>query len=226
FNRNKLLSFPNIAQSPYNYLTVGQPLNITRLLQYTGVDPLTGQYTFKDQNNDGRIDRNFDASTDLVLKDLSVRAQGGFGTSLSFKGFQLDAFFDFQHFLAPAAIYSSPPGNIENESVQVLNHWQKPGDQSVFAKYTTLGNASYLNFMYFSDGALSDASYINLQNLSLSYDFSSTTLKKIGLQSCKFYLRGENLFILTKYDGIDPRVPQLGGLPPEKTIVAGIQFVL
>ncbi len=55
-NQNKLISYPNFELSPYfGTLVIGRPLNIVKLLHFTGVDPQTGQYTFEDRNKDGQI---------------------------------------------------------------------------------------------------------------------------------------------------------------------------
>jgi len=71
---------------------------------------------------------------------------------------------------SPSAIYSSEyPGGFANQSLQVLNHWQKPGDKARFARYTTQGDQTDNDFTV-SDAVYSDASYIRLQNVSISYD--------------------------------------------------------
>jgi len=92
FNRNKLIAFPNLEQTSYaSFYKIGQPLRITQLLHYTGVDPLTGKYTYQDKNKDGQLNiYPEDPANDLFVHDLSVRADGGFGTDLQFKGWQLN----------------------------------------------------------------------------------------------------------------------------------------
>lgn len=224
-NRNKLLAFPNIDQSPYASLyTVGKSLSIIRLLHYTGVDPQTGQYTFQDKNKDGQIDYGSGPTSDLYDKDMTIGLDGGFGTDLRYKGWQLNLFFNFRKQELPSAIFNGIPGQANtNQSTQALNHWQKPGDIANFARYTTNPAQSDFNF-FASDGIYSDGSYVRLRNLSLSYDFPDRWTKKAGMQSCKIYFRGENLFIITKYNGVDPDVPGFGLLPLAKVLTAGIQF--
>jgi TonB-linked SusC/RagA family outer membrane protein len=221
-NRNKLIAFPNLSQSPYaSSYTVGQPLNRVDLLHYTGIDPQTGQYTFLDKNHDGQIiiDRT-DSANDLSFKDLSVKCEGGFGIDLRYKSFQLSAFFRFRQWTEPGDIaVIGFPGSPNNEPTEVLNRWQKPGDKSQFARFTTEPQASDENFYYYSDGVYSNASYLRLQNLALTYD-----LKVKSINSCKLYLRGENLFLITKYKGLDPDVPVFGGMPPAKVFVGGLLF--
>ncbi len=55
-NRNKLLEFPDLDKTQFfNSYKVGQPITVEYLLKYTGIDPLTGSYTFEDYNKDGAI---------------------------------------------------------------------------------------------------------------------------------------------------------------------------
>jgi iron complex outermembrane receptor protein len=53
-----------------------------------------------------------------------------------------------------------------------------------------------------SDKALENASYLRLDNISLAYTFSR--IKKI--QSFKIYVAANNLFVITKYRGLDPEI--------------------
>jgi hypothetical protein len=117
----------------------------------------------------------------------------------------------------------SPGENARNYPVEVLNRWQKPGDVKQYARYTTQPQESDINYLYHSDGIYKNGSYIRLQNLALSYDVPAKQLKKISLIDCRVYLRAENLFLITKYSGLDPDVP-FGSMPLSKVITGGIQF--
>lgn len=50
---------------------------------------------------------------------------------------------------------------------------------------------------------IQDASFFRLQSISLGYNFS---IKKIGIEKLRFYVTGENLFVITKYKGVDPEI--------------------
>lgn len=228
-NRNKLLAFPNIEKTPYaSSIIVGQPLSIRQVLHYTGVDPQKGTYTFVDKNKDGRIiPYADDPMNDVFPKDMSIKADGGFETNLQYKNWQLNLYFNFRKFELPSAIFAGYPGQVNlNASTQVLDHWQKPGDIARFAKYTTSPDDSYY-FYSSSDGVYSDASYLRLKNVSISYSFPEKWFKSGSFQKCSIYVRIQNLFILTRYNGLDPdNDPTFGGLPLAKYFTAGIQFSL
>lgn len=226
-NRNKLVAFPNLEQSPYaGAVIIGKPLNIRRFLHYTGVDPQTGQYTFEDKNKDGQIIVNpNNPNNDLGIYDLNVKYDGGFGTEFSYKGLQVNAFFHFRNRKATSAKFNgSFPGDIFNQPLDALNHWRNPGDKSLFARLTTQGENSDFYYYSTSDGIFIDASFIRLQNLSVSYTLKESITRKIGAKSCRFFFEGQNLFYITNYDGPDPEINVFGGMPLSKTFVSGIQF--
>lgn len=224
-NVNKIIDYPGLAQSPYaSVYILGKSLAIRRYLHYTGVDPQTGQYTFLDKNHDGEIrDNPNDTANDLFLKDLTIRFEGGFSSSFTYKGLQLDLFFNFRDFLAFNPLAVGSIGLVGNQSVEVLNRWQKPGDKALYARYTTqLQNSDYQ--FTSSDFKVTDGSFIRLRNVSLSYDLPEKILKGAKIANCRVYARAENLAVFTKFKGIDPETPSLGALPPAKTITMGLQF--
>ena len=57
---------------------------------------------------------------------------------------------------------------------------------------------------YFSSRFIEDASFLRLDNLTIGYVFDN--VKFLGLKSIRTYLTGQNLFVLTKYTGLDPEV--------------------
>jgi TonB-linked SusC/RagA family outer membrane protein len=227
-NNNKLLKFPNLAQSPYaSSYTVGESLNIGRLLHFTGVDPLNGQYTYADKNHNGQIDWVYTPGVpdDLYDKDMSVKFDGSFGTEFVYKTLQLNLLFIFREQLLPNAQTGSNPGTMFNQSVEVLNRWQKPGDVAQFARFTTQGGLTDQVFQN-SDGDYSNGSYIRLRNVSLSYDFPAQFDKRTWIDGLSLYLRAENLFVLTRYNGLDPEASTFGSLPPAKTLTVGLKVNL
>ncbi|EHQ24611.1 SusC/RagA family TonB-linked outer membrane protein [Mucilaginibacter paludis] len=227
-NRNRLISYPNLQLSPYaNKYIIGKSLNIVRRLHFTGVDPQTGQYTFEDKNHDGAITYDYSGKTsdDSYILDLSPKYSGGVGTNFNYNGIQLGLFFSYRKQVGVSSAYGVNPGLLNlNQPVSVLNRWQKPGDITTVARFTTTPSQSDNNFSQLSDGTNSDASFIRLSNLSLGYTVPSTFTKKLGITGCSIFINANNLFVITKYKGIDPETQNFGGLPPVRTIVTGANF--
>lgn len=224
-NKNKLLRFDDLDKSPYaNDFIVGQSLNIQRFLHYIGVNPQTGQYVFEDRDNNGTIDPTA-LSKDKIAIDNSPMYMGGIGNHVQYKSFELSFFISFIRQRGHNALGSTfIPGIISNQPASVLGRWQKPGDLTNVARFTTMGSTSDLNFYRQSDGTFTDASYVRLQNVSLSYTFPEKYFKKAGFKNVRIYFLGQNLVTITNYKGIDPEVREFGYLPPSKVFTAGLRF--
>jgi hypothetical protein len=228
---NKLVSFPEIAQSSYaNSYLVGKSLNLIYNFHLTGVDPKTGVYQFEDVNHDGTLD----ASDFVYAGNLDPKFYGGFSNSLSYKNFELDFFFGFrkQKGLNEMSEFTGlPPGNMGNIPAEIFNNsWQRPGQKAAFQQFTTTygTNATNASIYYLSssDGIYGDASFIRLKNVSLSYSLPMKWISPIGFSQARIYLQGENLITITNYQGFDPETQRLSSLPPLRTITAGINFSL
>lgn len=228
-NRNKLLAFPDLSQSPYaGHFLVGMPLNLGWALHYTGVDPQTGQYTYQDKNGDGVISTNYGPTGDLYPTDLTVKFFGGLGSNFRYKNWQLDAFFHYKKQIGTNAYATLRPAGIIGNNVpsEVLtNSWMKSGNNAEFARFTTNPKASDYNLSG-SDFAYSDASYIRLTNLVISYSLPKDLDKKIGINNGSVFFKGQNLLLITKYKGADPETQNFGQLPPQKIFTVGIQINL
>jgi TonB-linked SusC/RagA family outer membrane protein len=227
--RNTLLAFPGLASSPYfNSLYIGKSLGYHTGFQYLGVNPTTGLYEFASKNGPTSTPNS---ATDFgPIGDTNPQYYGGFINNFSYKGFQLDIVMQFARQMGRnylGQVYSVGYGINDNLPVAMLNSWQKPGDikniQKSTTEYYSPGASTSLIYFAGSSGAYSDASYLRVKTVSLSYTLNNSFLRKIKVQSCRVYLNAQNLFTITKYVG-DPESQNLFGVPPLKTIVAGLQF--
>lgn len=232
-NKNKLVAFPGLANSPYSTrYVVGDPLNTRYVYHYLGIDPLNGQYAFKDQNNDGQLTGAGDvpgiSNPDAIVRlKLDPQYFGGFSTMFTYKALSLGLDFSYKKQIGVNA-YSSSSGRFgllnRNVPQEVFdNHWRKPGDNAQYPAFTTQYNMGYFNF-YYSDGTYSDASYVRLNNASLYYSLPAKWLKKAGVKDCRLYVNAQNVFVITKYKGIDPETQNFGGMPPVKVYTGGVTF--
>jgi TonB-linked SusC/RagA family outer membrane protein len=232
FPKNKLLSFPGLESSSYSTLVIGQPLSVYGGFHFLGVDPQTGLYSYADKQGGPTSDPSESQDWIKNLGNLEPQFYGGFQNTISFRNFELTCFFDFRKQPGLNFLYqlgTKIPGTIGNLPVQVLDRWQHPGDNATFQEYTQ----SYLNpaftaasnfGLYNSDGKYSDASFIRLKNLSLSYNFKKEWLNKLRVQDGRIYLQCQNLFTITRYKGADPETQNLTALPPLRVITGGINL--
>ncbi|KUO64963.1 MAG: SusC/RagA family TonB-linked outer membrane protein [Lutibacter sp. BRH_c52] len=218
--RNSLVKFPDLETSTYaNRYVIGEPLNIQKVYHFTGVDPQTGVYTYEDVNGDGIISGIEDQKT---IQNFDPKYYGGLQNQVTYKNWQLDFLFQFvKQINYDASIYFGLPGSQSNQPVTVLNHWQQVGDSAPYPVYTDGYNSAAVDAYYKSfesDGAISDASYVRLKSISLSYDIPL----KDG--QCKVFFEGQNVLTFTKFDGADPEFKSAGYLPPLRILSAGIKF--
>ncbi|MBZ4033826.1 SusC/RagA family TonB-linked outer membrane protein [Flavobacterium sp. 17A] len=220
FAKNKLVDFPSLQTSTYSQqYRIGQPLNINLLYNFKGVNPQTGIYEFEDLNDDGRI--TFPDDRQAVV-DLNPKYYGGIQNQISYKNLNLDFLFQFSK-QKNRSYPVSGAGQMLNQIDRLTDSWMQPGDNSFHQIYTTGYNNDALNAdsLYSqSTGAITDASFIRLKNISLTYDLP---LSLKGLK-CKIMLQGQNLLTFTKYKDGDPEFISYGYLPPLKVINTGIQL--
>ena len=60
--------------------------------------------------------------------------------------------------------------------------------------------------------ALYSASYLNVKNLTLGYNFPQKWMDKIGIGGIRVYASMDNFWMLTTHKGIDPRMSLTGGM--------------
>ena len=220
--KNKLIAFPDLATSSYrNQYVIGESINIQKLYHFSGVNPQTGIYEFADVNGDGALSFADDAQT---IRDFSPEYYGGLQNQLRYKRVQLDFLFQFVKQLNwNAASQYSAPGAFGNQPASANGGWQQPGDSATTQIYTTGLNSAavtaYGRYAY-SSAAVSDASYIRLKNVAVSYSVP-THLK--GLQ-CKLSLQAQNLLTITSYDDGDPEFRSFNYLPPLRVISLGAEI--
>ncbi len=77
-------------------------------------------------------------------------------------------------------------------------------------RFTLSESANDVNGYLISDRFLENGSYLRLDNATVGYTF---TPKTPAVKSIRFYLSANNLFVITKYSGIDPEI-NIGGLTP------------
>ena len=237
--KNKLLEFPGLERSSFaNRLKIGLPVNSPRTLLnsewtqvFEGVNPATGLPVFKDLNGDGLINNN----DRTYIGSAIPRTFGGLGNQLSFKGFELDVFFQFSQQLATNWMFNSTyPGQLNNPPVADFyrNYWMNPGETTkyprLFSGAASNSTTNLLSSIYpLSSAALNDIFYARLKNLSLSYTLPTALISKAKISKAVVYVRGQNLITWTSEKLYkDPELVQLRSGQVLKTWTAGIQLSL
>jgi len=227
--RNKLVAFPGLATSTYkNQLVIGKPITAIKVFHLVGVNDTTGLYQFATSKGgpsyypDFLLDNNYFINT-------APKFYGGFQNSFQYKGVALDILVQFVKQTGTNILSNEFAGAQFNEPVALLNRWQKQGDQKRYQQFSqnTSGDP-YTQWQFYalsSDFLYTDASFIRLKNLSLSYTIPQALREKWHIQNLRVYIQGQNLLTFTKYLGSDPE-SQGTGLPPLRVWTAGFQISL
>ena len=107
----------------------------------------------------------------------------------------------------------------------MLNAWRKPGD---ITDVPRLENGAAGQLVSQSTRFLTDASYVAIKNVSLSYSFDPQITEKLGLNNLRLFVSGENLALFTKRTGLNPQY-NIAGTPagndynPSRVISLGVK---
>lgn len=182
-------------------LVVGHPLGEFYINRYAGVNPANGDALWYDKNGELTTELR---DEDKVLVGHSYHApwQGGFGTSLSWKGLSLSAQFSWvadRWMINNDRYFDESNGRFAsyNQSSRLLNRWKQPGDVTDIPRHGV--------YTEFDSRLLEDASFMRLKNLMLSYNLPSDFIKKSRVFSgLRIYAQAQNLFTFSKFSGLDP----------------------
>ncbi|WEK38259.1 MAG: SusC/RagA family TonB-linked outer membrane protein [Candidatus Pseudobacter hemicellulosilyticus] len=231
-NRNRLMNRYSEGLSAFFQRLIGHPLATQLAYRFLGVDPVRGLYEVADY--EGKPTSSPVASRDQNnLLDPTPVFYGGIQNSISWKGIDIEFLFQFArkpralgllyNFYVPG-LFSNLTGS--NQAEVVMNRWKTPGDVTRIQKFsqnseviTAWGAARE------SDWAYSDASFIRLKNLSVSWRIPREWQQRLSLRNARAFIQGQNLLTFSNYDGLDPDSPFFT-LPPLRVITIGLQMVI
>lgn len=182
-------------------LKKGRPLGEFYINRYAGVNPANGDAWWYDK--DGNITNQLrDEDKVLVGKTYFAPWQGGFGTTLAWRGLSLTAQFSWvadRWMINNDRYFTESNGRFAtyNQSRKLLTRWKNPGDKTDVPRHGV--------YTEFDSRLLEDASFLRLKNLMLGYSLPEGLLAKTGfIRGVKFYLQGQNLLTFTQFQGLDP----------------------
>jgi TonB-linked SusC/RagA family outer membrane protein len=211
YPRNKLVRYDNLAGSnDAKKYAIGFPIDLIKR-QATSIDPETGGFLLSDE----------------ILRPRGVRYYGGIDNVIRFRNFELSVLLQFVKQIKNSYSYYLPAPGLRdsNQPVDVMKRWQSEGDIDVGHKFTQnpLTVLAYYDGVNEGDVAYTDASYMRLKNLSLSYSIQSKLLQKIAIANVRLSIQAQNVFTITDYFS-DPESADPSVLPPLRTVTAGMSI--
>lgn len=161
-----------------------------------------GDFFFKDQNGDGRID----AADRVVLGSILPNFMYGFDFSVAYKGFELTA--NFQG-MTGHSILNRKRGEIiftndtNIDAELATNLWKGEGTSDRYPSAAGLRKAWNLNM---SDHFVEDGYYFRIQNVRLTYNVESRQLFGINLPQTQLVFTAERPVTVFNYNGFNPEV--------------------
>lgn len=164
-----------------------------------------GNIRYRDLNGDGVI--NQDDRT--IIGNPHPDFIYGINLSATYKKWDFALFFDGRQ---GNDMYNSQRELLDfpyfgfNHGLNTLDAWSPSNANSTIPALSTADtNDQKRPSTYF----IEDGSFFRLKNVSVSYNFDSQKISKLGLKNAKVYLQAENLINITSFTGFDYEVPGL-----------------
>lgn len=236
--RNEITELPSPFVNGSKRWEAGRTRYDFFLYRTAGVDPETGdqlyfQYDFDENGNSVPV---LDAEGNhLTTNDWSTTQRGYTGdssvpdflgsisNSVSYKGFDFNLLITYG---IGGAVLDNAYAGLMNAGdygralhPDILNAWRQPGDVTDVPR---LEAGEPALFQSQSDRFITDASFWAIRNASIGYNFSRNILNKIGLNSLRISVIGENLLLRSKRDGLDPQYNLAGTAPGDDFVPSRI----
>jgi TonB-linked SusC/RagA family outer membrane protein len=213
--------FQNQAEVDAYAAQPGKGIGRIRYKDIGGLDA-NGNYVNTPDGVVNDLDRTF-------LGDPNPKFEYGLDFSVSYKGFDLAAFFQG---ISGAQVYNQYknltdftsiwPGT--NFGTRTLDAWS-PTNTSSTIPMLTLTDTN--NEGRYSSYFIENGSYLKLRNLQLGYSLPKKTLDFLKISKAKIYIQGQNLLTLKdnkgsdKYTGVDPENPNFA-YPIARSFTVGL----
>lgn len=222
---------------PFTYSYAGVNENGEALYWYDeDLSPLGGKVTTNNTAKAGEkksgTTTNIGQATRYAGESMLPKAYGGFGTTLTAYGFDVNLNFDYQ---IGGKIY-------DRQYASLMSNWVDDGDAGsafhvdLLKSWTSNNTSSNIpRFQYGDDYTvatcdrfLASAAYLNFQSFSVGYTLPKNLTRKISLEKVRVYMTGENLCFWSARKGLDPRydygaTEALTAYSLMRTIMGGVQ---
>ncbi|TCC87032.1 SusC/RagA family TonB-linked outer membrane protein [Pedobacter frigiditerrae] len=240
YNKNVIESLtPTITQftsttsglETANISRVGTSLGMIYVVTTAGVDPATGRRIYVSGSTgrkmlydhaspvasrwkyeDGSIAPGITSQDQQIYGNSQPKFYGGFNNNFKYKNIDLSLTITYQ---AGFYIYNGTQASIMdqrfwNNSVDILNRWTTPGQITSVPRVVAGDNMSNGSAVPL-DINVYKGDFIKLRDISIGYTVPGSFLTKMKIASARVFVSGQNLLILTKYNGTDPEVSSNGG---------------
>ena len=175
-----------------------------------------GDRYFADINGDNKVD----AEDRIPIGNPQPKFFGGLNLDGTYKSWDINLYFygsygnkilnyvesNLESF---AKRGSEGANNVSEEYFR--NHWTTTNASDRYARALPNGgdNSSLNNVP--SSVWIENGSFLKLKNLSVGYSLPASLLNRFSISRIRLYVSSQNLFIISKYTGLDPEIGMQGG---------------
>ena len=183
-----------------------------------------GDIKYKDVNGDGVVD-TYD---DVAIGNSDIpEVVYGFGTSVSYKGFDVSVFFqgaaNMDFMLGGDGFFPFTRGETQgNVTYYATDRWS-PGNPSQDVLFPRLSSGSNPNNYRNSTWWQRKADYLRLKTAEIGYSLPKKWTQKVKISTFRVYASGMNLYTFSSFKFWDPELGNGNGAsyPLQKTFILG-----
>lgn len=240
YNKNELTNLEGTRESvfyysAYNVAAVGYPVNSLFSYRYAGLNPENGDVLV--YNKAGEKVSKISSIDDMVYSGTRTpKYTASLKNYFSYKDFDLSFMFVYYGGHVMRDVVSDYMGGAPGSNLnrKALNHWRKPGDETIPGVAPSLNKAIYYTdaqAWYSADVHVKKADYIKLRDISLSYNLPKKWLKKYAIESASVTCQISNAWWWAANGDIDPEAYTTAGygrgsltLPDPATYTLGLSL--
>ncbi len=210
--------------------------------EYAGVDPANGKsrYYVNDAADKSAGDfllngrgatYDFENANSVILGSANPKVFGGFSTDVQYNNLSLAVNFIYK---IGGFIYDGAYKDVADDGY----YWERIRAKSVYENMWTetnkggtipqLSGNDLTDPQQYSSRQMTDATFLRLKNITLSYNIPSKITSKVGINNVRIHAGASNLLTFSKYKEADPEVNNYGTrgweTPYGKTFTFGIDL--
>ena len=171
-----------------------------------------------------------DADYYVTNESTLPKLYGGFGTTIKFFGFDFSINCSYQlggkqYDSTYANFMANPEANSTGSNIHrdILNAWSPTNKNSDIPRW----QYGDLNVSSQSTRFLTNASYLNIENINFGYTIPRNLTRKFQVEGIRLYFAAENVYYISKRKGFDPRqsysgAPNATTYSPMRTLSGGL----
>lgn len=154
---------------------------------------------------DGRAAPAITANDYKPMGNALPKWYGGFNNTFRYKNFDLNVNFTYSggNYILNGNTGTWLDQRMFNNSKKVLNRWTTPGQVTDVPRLVYGDNFAAANIPNIS-AYVEKGDFLRLQNLVLGYKLPAAVFGQSGISSLRVYAQASNVFLLTKYSGVEP----------------------